>query len=101
MRCRWAPSRTCSAPREVAAFGQRVKEELPQAQFVVEPKIDGLSVSLEYRDGEFVLWLPPGGWVCGEDVTQNLRTIRSIPLRLKDPIPFWRCAGGLHAPGKF
>ena len=83
---------------EVAAFGQRVKEELPQAQFVVEPKIDGLSVSLEYRDGEFVRGSTRGDGFVGEDVTQNLRTIRSIPLRLKDPIPFLEVRGEVYMP---
>lgn len=83
---------------EVAAFGQRVKEKLPEAEFVVEPKIDGLSVSLEYRDGEFVRGSTRGDGFVGEDVTQNLRTIRSVPLRLKDPIPFLEVRGEVYMP---
>jgi DNA ligase (NAD+) len=55
-------------------------------EYIVEKKIDGLSVSLEYRNGEFIRGSTRGDGVTGEDVTQNLRTIRSIPLKL-NPLP--------------
>jgi len=68
-------------------FDQRVKTNLKteDIEYVVEKKIDGLSVALEYRDGLFVRGSTRGDGVVGEDVTQNLKTIRSIPLRLNLP----------------
>ncbi|HEX5503213.1 MAG TPA: NAD-dependent DNA ligase LigA, partial [Thermomicrobiales bacterium] len=56
-------------------------------EFVVEPKIDGLAVALTYRDGSFALGATRGDGVTGEDVTRNLRTVRAIPLRLRDADP--------------
>ena len=72
---------------EVEEFNRRVKETVSDAKYVVEPKIDGLSVSLEYRNGLFVRGSTRGDGVSGEDITANLRTIKSIPLRLKTDIP--------------
>lgn len=68
---------------EVRAFDARVKDIFPDAEYVVEPKIDGLSVALEYENGVFVRGSTRGDGVVGEDVTANLRTVNSIPLRLK------------------
>ncbi len=68
---------------EVEAFITRVREQFPQAEFVVEPKIDGLSVALEYENGVLVRGSTRGDGVTGENVTANLRTVNSIPLRLK------------------
>lgn len=68
---------------EVRAFDARVREIFPNAEYVVEPKIDGLSVALEYENGVFVRGSTRGDGVVGEDVTANLRTVNSIPLRLK------------------
>ncbi len=68
---------------EVRAFDARVREIFPDAEYVVEPKIDGLSVALEYRNGVFVRGATRGDGSVGEDVTANLRTVNSIPLRLK------------------
>ena len=75
-------------------------KELNDAEFVVEPKIDGLSVSLEYRNGEFVRGSTRGDGFVGEDVTANLRTIRSIPLKLKEAVPFLEVRGEVYMPLK-
>lgn len=65
----------------------RIRRGVPGvAEFVVEPKIDGLSVSLEYQDGVFVRGSTRGDGVTGEDVTENLKTVRSLPLVLKEPV---------------
>ena len=68
---------------ELDDFLVRTKEAVPGAQFSVEPKIDGLSVALEYVDGRFFRGATRGDGNVGEDVTENLRTIRSIPMALE------------------
>ncbi len=68
---------------ELDDFLVRTKEAAPGAQFSVEPKIDGLSVALEYVDGRFIRGATRGDGNVGEDVTENLRTIRSIPMALE------------------
>ena len=67
---------------EVRAFDQRVQSTVTGAVYVVEPKVDGLSVALEYENGLFVRGATRGDGQVGEDVTANLRTVRSIPLRV-------------------
>ena len=67
-------------------------------EYSVEPKIDGLSVSLVYRDGVFVKGATRGDGVTGEDVTENLRTVRSIPLKLNEPIPYLNVRGEVYMP---
>lgn len=78
---------------EVYDFDRRVSESVTGYSYAVEHKIDGLSVSLEYRDGEFVRGSTRGDGVIGEDVTQNLKTIKSIPLKLAEKIPFLEVRG--------
>lgn len=81
---------------ELYDFDRRVREGVQQAQFVVEPKIDGLSVSLEYENGVFVRGSTRGDGDVGEDVTANLRTVRSIPLKLNTEIPFIEVRGEVY-----
>ena len=70
---------------ELRAFGERMEQALGNdRQFCVEPKIDGLSMSLEYENGYFVRGATRGDGVTGEDVTENLRTVRSLPMHLAD-----------------
>lgn len=84
---------------EVEAFITRVREQFPQAEFVVEPKIDGLSVALEYENGVLVRGSTRGDGVTGENVTANLRTVNSIPLRLKKDITI-EVRGEVYMPKK-
>ncbi len=71
---------------EVRAFDERVKAIFHDIEYVVEPKIDGLSVALEYENGVFVRGSTRGDGMTGENVTANLRTVNSIPLRLKEDV---------------
>lgn len=70
---------------ELFAFGERMDSLLPEAHdYVVEPKIDGLSMSLEYENGVFIRGATRGDGQIGENVTENLRTVRSLPLRIEN-----------------
>ncbi|MCI9116731.1 NAD-dependent DNA ligase LigA [Acutalibacter sp. JLR.KK004] len=78
---------------ELLDFDRRVRETAGPVEYVVEPKFDGLSVALEYVDGVFTRGSTRGDGVTGEDVTENLRTIQSIPKRLTEPVPFMEVRG--------
>ena len=81
---------------ELLDFDRRVREVVTQPVYVVEPKFDGLSVSLEYRDGLFVRGSTRGDGLVGEDVTENLRAIRTVPKKLTRPIPFLEVRGEVY-----
>lgn len=83
---------------EIREFDTRVKNGVTTAQYVVEPKIDGLSVSLEYVNGVFTRGSTRGDGVTGEDITANLRTVRSVPLRLTEALPFIEVRGEVYMP---
>lgn len=83
------------APEELAAFDRRMREADSQVDYVVEPKVDGLSVALEYVDGVFVRGATRGDGQVGEDVTENLRTVRSIPMKLQGAPHRADCPGGV------
>ncbi|MES0873631.1 NAD-dependent DNA ligase LigA [Sinimarinibacterium thermocellulolyticum] len=91
----------CFSEAELAEFDRRVRETLGCARvdYVAEPKLDGLAVSLLYRDGRFVQGATRGDGETGEDVTANLRTIRALPLRLRGaPPPLLEVRGEVFLP---
>ncbi|MDD4808231.1 MAG: NAD-dependent DNA ligase LigA, partial [Oscillospiraceae bacterium] len=81
---------------ELQEFDRRVRDEVSPVTYVVEPKFDGLSVSLEYRDGIFVRGSTRGDGTVGEDVTENLRTIRTIPKTLTQQIQYLEVRGEVY-----
>lgn len=83
---------------ELYEFDERVKKAVGKAVYCVEPKIDGLSVSLEYKDGVFVRGSTRGDGFVGEDITKNLKTIKSIPMVLCEKIPFIEVRGEVYMP---
>ncbi len=70
---------------ELRDFDERVQKNVGEVEYVVEPKIDGAGVALLYEDGLFVRGATRGDGICGDDITFNLKTICSIPLRLRGP----------------
>ncbi len=85
---------------EAIEFGRKTAEAVERPEYVTELKIDGLSVSLEYRDGVFFRGSTRGDGFVGEDVTENLKTIRSIPLRLSESLPYLEVRGEVFMPHK-
>lgn len=85
---------------ELSEFSNRVEDTVSDVNYVVEPKIDGLSVSLEYRDGVFLRGSTRGNGDVGEDVSGNLRVIHNIPLKLNKPIPYIEVRGEVYMPKK-
>lgn len=84
---------------ELHDFTDRMSAELgADVEYSVEPKIDGLSVSLIYRDGLFVKGATRGDGEIGEDVTENLKTIKSIPLKLNEALPYLCVRGEVYMP---
>ncbi|MDY5627785.1 MAG: NAD-dependent DNA ligase LigA [Clostridia bacterium] len=85
---------------EIRDFDRRVKAVCPNAEYTVEPKIDGLSVSLEYENSLFVRGSTRGDGMVGEDVTNNLKTVKTIPLRLNVPVQRLEVRGEVFMPKK-
>src|SRR5699024_2925249 len=83
---------------ELRDFDTRVREAGIEPEYVVEAKIDGLSVSLEYRNGRFIRGSTRGDGVVGEDVTENLATIADIPPELPDAPAFLEVRGEVYMP---
>ena len=83
---------------ELKDFDNAVRKTVSNPEYVVEMKIDGLSVSLEYTDGEFTRGSTRGDGNVGEDVTQNLKTVKAIPLRLTEKLPYLEVRGEVYMP---
>jgi DNA ligase (NAD+) len=86
--------------KELVDFDRRVRDVVQDPVYIVEPKFDGLSVSAEYRDGILVRGSTRGDGIVGEDITENLRTIRTLPKRLAEPIPFLEVRGEVYMSHK-
>jgi len=85
---------------ELEAFVDRIQKELPNEKlgFVIEPKIDGVAVSIRYEKGKFVQGLTRGDGQKGDDVTANLRTIQKLPLEIKNHAPVLEVRGEVYYP---
>lgn len=85
---------------EIRDFDKRVCDTVKSPKYCVEPKIDGLSVSLEYENGVFVRGSTRGDGNVGENVSGNLRVIHNIPLKLNEPVPYIEVRGEVYMPKK-
>ena len=88
------------SPEELLDFDRRVRESGAQPEYLLEPKVDGLSVALEYENGLFVRGATRGDGQVGEDVTENIRTIRSIPMKLENAPASLIVRGEVYMPRK-
>lgn len=86
--------------QELMDFDRRVRAAVQDPVYIVEPKFDGLSVSVEYRDGVLVRGSTRGDGTVGEDITENIRTIRTVPKRLTEPLPFLEVRGEVYMSHK-
>ena len=87
------------SPGELRDFDRRVRQAVGnEVEYVVEPKIDGLTVALVYEEGRLVSGATRGDGFTGEDITQNLRTVKSVPLRLKHAVPRLEVRGEAYLP---
>lgn len=85
---------------ELIDFDRKVREAIEFPVYVVEPKFDGLSVSVEYKDGMFFRGSTRGDGDVGEDITDNLKTIKTLPRRLKQKIPYIEVRGEVYMSNK-
>ncbi len=81
---------------ELRDFDRKVREVVENPEYIVEPKFDGLSVALEYVNGEFFRGSTRGDGVTGEDVTENIRAIKSVPKKLSSSLPFIEVRGEVY-----
>lgn len=81
---------------EIEAFDKRVRGSISAPMYVVEPKIDGLSVSIEYKNGKLVRASTRGDGQVGEDVTENILTIKSLPKKINTDVPFLEVRGEVY-----
>ena len=88
------------SPEELLDFDRRVQESAGAVEYILEPKVDGLSVAIEYEDGIFVRGATRGDGQIGEDVTENIRTIRSIPMVLEGAPHSLIVRGEVYMPRK-
>ena len=88
------------SPDELQDFDRRVRESGVQPEYLLEPKVDGLSVALEYENGVFVRGATRGDGQVGEDVTENIRTIRSVPMKLENAPNLLIVRGEVYMPRK-
>lgn len=81
---------------ELRDFDRKVREVVENPEYIIEPKFDGLSVAIEYINGEYTRGSTRGDGFVGEDVTENIRTVKSVPKKLKEKLPFIEVRGEVY-----